>query len=211
MALAIYIKLVYAIYQDDILKTPEKEVVMAKNGKSQFAILGMLAVLKKASGYDLKKHMGSSTQHFWKETYSSIYPVLDNLEKQGLIVKVEETRKKNDRTRNVYTLTSEGQNTLENWLEQPPEDWQPRNELLLKLFFGTMVPIKVNIEHLEKQKKELENELSTYQEIKKELSDSDSLESVYWLITLDYGIRQTSSSLEWCNNAIKTLKSVNVK
>ena len=128
---------------------------MAKNGKSQFAILGMLAILKKSSGYDLKKHMESSTQYFWKETFSSIYPVLEDLEKQKLIVKVD-TPTKNDRKRNVYTLTPAGQKTLENWLIQPPENMQLRNELLLKLFFGNMVPIEVNIEHLEKHKKELE-------------------------------------------------------
>ena len=61
---------------------------MAKQGKSQFAILGMLGLLKKCSGYDLKKHMESSTQYFWKETFSSIYPVLEDLENQKLIVKV---------------------------------------------------------------------------------------------------------------------------
>lgn len=183
---------------------------MAKSGKSQFAILGMLAELKKSSGYDLKKHMESSTQYFWKETFSSIYPVLEDLEKQKLIVKVEQTRK-NDRKRNVYTLTPEGRSALEHWLMQPPEQMQLRNELLLKLFFGNMVPVEVNIEHLEKHKKELEDKLSTYQEIKKELSEFDLSESVYWLITLDHGIRQVASSLEWCNNAIKTLKSVIVK
>ena len=35
---------------------------------------------------------------------------------------------------------------------------QLRNELLLKLFFGNLVPIEVNIEHLEKYKKEFKNQ-----------------------------------------------------
>src|SRR5579872_3449209 len=107
---------------------------MAKSGKSQFAILGMLALLKKSSGYDLKKHMESSTQYFWKETFSSIYPVLEDLEKQKLIVKVA-TLTKSDRKRNTYSLTAAGQNALESWLIGPFEDVQLRNELLLKLFF----------------------------------------------------------------------------
>ena len=116
--------------------------IMTKHGKSQFAILGMLALLKKSSGYDLKKHMESSTQYFWKESFSSIYPVLEDLEKQKLIVKVETTRT-NDRKRNVYTLTPEGHSMLENWLIQPPESMQMRNEFMLKLFFGTMIPPKL--------------------------------------------------------------------
>lgn len=180
---------------------------MAKSGKSQFAILGMLGLLKKSSGYDLKKHMESSTEYFWKETYSSIYPVLEDLEKQQLIEKVETTRT-SDRKRNVYTLTPEGKTVLKQWLKQPAESMQLRNELMLKLFFGSMVPMSISIEHLEEQKKELEKKLATYQAIKEELAYGDMQEIVYSLITLDHGIRQATSSLEWCDNAIKTLKSV---
>lgn len=181
---------------------------MAKSGKSQFAILGMLALLKKSSGYDLKKHMESSTEYFWRETFSSIYPVLEDLEKQKLIVKIDTSIRRNDRKRNVYTLTPEGQSALENWLMLPPENVQLRNELLLKLFFGNLVPIEINIEHLEKYKKELQNRLSSFREIENELSNVNSLESLYGLITLDHGVRQVSSSLQWCDKAIKTLKSV---
>lgn len=181
--------------------------IMAKNGKSQFAILGMLGLLKKSSGYNLKKHMEATTQYFWKETFSSIYPVLEDLEKQKLIVEVEKTRK-NNRNCNVYTLTPKGRNTLKNWLIQPPENMQMRNELMLKLFFGNLVPIEISIEHLEQQKKELENKLSIYQKIKNELSNEHSLESLYSLITLVHGIMQASTSLEWCASAIKTLRSV---
>jgi PadR family transcriptional regulator AphA len=179
---------------------------MAKSSKSQFAILGMLAILKKSSGYDLKKHMESSTQYFWKETFSSIYPVLEELEEQELIVKIEK-KAKNNRKRNDYALTSKGETVLKNWLIQPAESMQIRNELMLKLFFGNMVPVEVTIEHLEKQKKELKNKLSVYQEIKHELSDMAASESLYSLLTLDHGIRQVLSSLEWCDNAIKILKS----
>ena len=180
---------------------------MAKSGKSQFAILGMLAILKKSSGYDLKKHMESSTQYFWKETFSSIYPVLEDLEKQKLIVKID-TPTRNDRKRNVYSLTSAGQDILKNWLIEPFEDVQLRNELLLKLFFGKLVPVEVNIEHLKQYKKELKYRLFLFQEIERELSSIDSLESIYSLITLDHGIGQVSTSLKWCDKAIKQLKSV---
>ena len=180
---------------------------MAKSGKSQFAILGMLGLLKRSSGYDLKKHMEATTQYFWKETFSSIYPMLEELEEQKLIVRVKNATK-NDRKRNVYALTAKGQDVLENWLIQPAESMQVRNEFILKLFFGTMVPVSVSIEHLEKQKKELKKKLSTYQEIKHELADMPVSESLYSLITLDHGIKQALASLEWCDSAIKTLKSV---
>jgi PadR family transcriptional regulator AphA len=180
---------------------------MAKAGKSQFAILGMLAVLKKSSGYDLKKHMETSTEYFWKETFSSIYPVLEELENQKLIVKID-TPLRNDRKRNVYALTPKGHNTLENWLIEEPENIQLRNELLLKLFFGNLVPIKTTIKHLEQHKKKLEYKLSSFREIEHKLSSINPFESLYGLITLDHGIRQVIASLEWCNQAILKLKSI---
>lgn len=180
---------------------------MPKNGKSPFAILGMLALLKKSSGYDLKKLMESSTQHFWKETFSSIYPVLEDLEKQKLIVKLD-TPRKNDRQRNVYSLTKEGHKILESWLMQPYESIQLRNELLLKLFFGNFVSIETNVKHIEQYKKELENKLALFAKIEIELSHDNSLESICKQITLDHGISQVSSALQWCDKAIKKLKSI---
>lgn len=179
---------------------------MSKSGKSRLAILGMLALLKKCSGYDLKKAMESSTQYFWKETFSSIYPVLEDLEKQKLIAKIDEPTK-NDRKRHVYALTSAGKKVLEQWLAQPPEDIQLRNELLLKLFFGIFVPIETTIAHLKKYKTELESRLLSFREIEHELRDDNLLEALYGSITLDHGIRQTSSALAWCDEAIKTLQS----
>lgn len=179
---------------------------MAKSAKSQFAVLGMLAILKKCSGYDLKKHMEASTQYFWKETFSSIYPILEDLEKQELIVKID-VRAKNDRKRNVYSLTPQGTNVLTAWLLKNPDDIQVKNELLLKLFFGEFVPTKVSIEHLENYKKELTNKLSSFREIETKLRNASSSESLYSLIALDHGISQVSTSLEWCERAITTLKS----
>lgn len=177
---------------------------MAKTAKSQFAILGMLALLKKSSGYDLKKHMESSTQYFWKETFSSIYPVLEDLEQQKLIAKVDMPTK-SDRKRNVFTLTPAGKKALKNWLEKTPQEAQLRNELLLKLFFGNFVPSEITIRHVKNYKKELEGKVAMYKEFKKELPDTK--ETLFSIITLDHGIRQATSALEWCDATIQLLKS----
>lgn len=178
---------------------------MAKAGKSQFAILGMLALLKKSSGYDLKKHMEESTEYFWKEGFSSIYPVLEDLEEQELIVKVD-TPTNNDRKRNVYTLTLAGHDVLKQWLLQTPEHLQLRNEQLLKLFFGNLIPVEVTIEHLNIYKKELEIKLSSFREIEHELQAMDTSESFYGLLTLDHGIRHVATALQWCDTTIQKLK-----
>lgn len=178
---------------------------MPKNGKSQFAILGMLALLKKSSGYDLKKHMEASTEYFWKEGFSSIYPVLEDLEEQLLIVKVD-TPTTNERKCNVYTLTQAGHDALKQWLLQTPEHLQLRNEQLLKLFFGNLIPVEVTIDHLETYKKELATKLSSFREIEHELRTMDTSEAFYGLLTLDHGIRHIVTALQWCDTTIQKLK-----
>lgn len=184
---------------------------MAKSSKSKFAILGMLAVVKKPSGYDLKKYMEASTQHFWKETFSSIYPALEDLEEQKLITRVAQKNVPTDRKRTVYTITPQGKKVLRSWLTQTPESSQPRNELMLKLFFGNQVPTTTSIEHLEKLKKDLELKLAFYETIQLDLSKRDNKNdseehTLYSLITLDHGIKLCAASIAWCDNSIKKLK-----
>ena len=57
---------------------------MAKENKTQYAILGILA-MSPGSGYDIKKLMNKSTNYFWYEGDSSIYPGLNKLYKEGCV------------------------------------------------------------------------------------------------------------------------------
>ncbi len=150
--------------------------------------------------------MESSTQFFWKETYSSIYPVLQELEKDGLIFRQENPSKSN-RQHHLYCLSSEGKLALTAWLAKPAELEQSRNELLLKLFFGDVVPSSISQHHLEEYQKVLKNKKTVYLEIHEKLQQEhkEEIGLSYWLITLDYGIRQVKASLDWCENALKQL------
>src|SRR5580700_2992390 len=107
---------------------------MAKANKSRYAVLGILAGAPGSSGYDIRSIMKGSTGYFWQETFSSIYPVLDVLEKENLITEVEGSL--SGRKRKSYKITKEGLKTLQNWLMEDVELEQGRNELLLKIFFG---------------------------------------------------------------------------
>ena len=166
---------------------------MAKSNKAKFAVLGILTLIPNRSGYDIKKLMESSTQYFWKETFSSIYPVLQELEQDGLISRQEDA--KNDRKRYLYTISVKGKKALTDWLTKPPELEQSRNELLLKLFFGDVVPPSVSQQHLEEYQSILKDKKAMFVEIQDKLQKENKEETglPYWLITLDFGIRHYSS------------------
>lgn len=185
---------------------------MAKSNKSRYAILGMLTLIPNSSGYDIKKLMESSTQHFWKETFSSIYPVLQDLKKDGLILRAENPSK-SDRQRHLYSLSSEGKLALKEWVAKPAELEQSRNELLLKLFFGDAVPLSISQQHLEDHQMALKEKKTVFLEIQDTLLQEHQEEAglPYWLITLDYGVRQVEAALEWCESTLKQLNKLKTR
>ncbi|MBA3604083.1 MAG: PadR family transcriptional regulator [Parachlamydiaceae bacterium] len=185
---------------------------MAKSNKSRFAIMGMLALAPKSSGYDIKKLMEGSTQYFWKESYGSIYPVLGALIEEKLIVQHEDLSK-SQRQRNVYELTTEGKKELKEWVNKPVEYEQFRNELLLKLFFGELVPLSTTRKHLEEFYQMLIEKDKIYQTIKNKMQSDQKDEpgQPYWLMTLDFGISQVNAALEWCKSSLKQFNKLEKK
>ncbi len=177
--------------------------MMAKSNKSRYAIMGMIAIAPKSSGYDIKKLMEESTQYFWKETYSSIYPTLKELVNEGLIEEHEVS--KSGRQRNLYELTAEGKRELQAWINKPVEYEQFRNELLLKLFFGEFAAPATTRKHVEEFRLMLQEKNQIYQTIKEQLQLNHKNDSSfpYWMMTLDYGLGQVKAALEWCESTLK--------
>lgn len=181
---------------------------MAKANKSRYAILGILATSPESSGYDLQSIMQESTDFFWKETFSSIYPVLDALEKENLIIEVKGTA--SGRRRKAYKITRKGLTELQNWLMEDVELEQSRNELLLKVFFGQFVSIKSTINHIEHYKTQILLRKSILEKAKqtlpKEYAKDPSLP--FSLLTIELGIRRIQASIEWSEYALKKLSKI---
>src|SRR5277367_6833605 len=118
-----------AQYLKDIYRTD-----MDENGTTANALLGLLSI-KPMSGYDVRQLIPESIGHFWRESYGQIYPALKRLAAAGLVTRRTE-RQKGRPDRNVYSLTAAGRKQLRDWLGTPAAQAVPRDELLLKLFFG---------------------------------------------------------------------------
>lgn len=120
---------------------------MAKENKSRCAIMGMLA-LGPTSGYQIKKLMEESTSSFWSESYGQIYPILKLLTEQGLATSHAE-KQEGKPERNIYAPTDRGKEELVSWLGEPVGEPKERIEVLLKLFFGQLLPVPANIEQIQ--------------------------------------------------------------
>ncbi len=164
--------------------------------KTRYAILGVL-LEGPTTGYEIKSLMGRSTVYFWRESDSTIYPMLKVLAKEGKVLsKIAYVGKKK---KEVFSITEAGREEFKAWLESPTGSETPRNEFLLKLFFVTdqKEMIRLFQERLEKTEQIYEE----YKKIEERLEGiADSPRKTIRLKALRYGIALLESEIQWLND-----------
>ncbi|MBA2393822.1 MAG: PadR family transcriptional regulator [Ktedonobacteraceae bacterium] len=101
-----------------------------------YGILGLLAFWGPLSGYDIKRLFDHMLAAMWGAAHSQIYKELRRMEELDWVdMKREEQEARPDRK--VYSMTDKGREALSKWQAQPPDVFQMRDELLLKVLFGT--------------------------------------------------------------------------
>lgn len=104
---------------------------------TSWAVLGMLTLGERLTGYDLKKWADWSIGYFyWSPSISQIYAELKKLEKAGFVVS-EVISEPGERGRRVYQITDEGTRAVRNWSRDAPVD-QPvlKHSLMLRMWMG---------------------------------------------------------------------------
>ena len=138
-----------------------------RSSSSREVLLGLLSV-EPMSGYDLGQSIRASIGFFWNESYGQIYPNLKKLAAAGLVTaKTEKQKGKPDRQ--VYSITPRGRQHLERWLAVEPQPEVPRNELLLKLFFGAQARPKTVIGYVERMAKREKTYLEKFRQVEREM------------------------------------------
>ncbi|MBO0777202.1 MAG: PadR family transcriptional regulator [Ktedonobacteraceae bacterium] len=101
-----------------------------------YGVLGLLAISGPMSGYDLKQRFDHILAPMWGATHSQIYNELRRMKELGW-VEMEREEQESRPDRKVYSITESGYEALAAWQAQPPSVLQLRDELLLKILFGT--------------------------------------------------------------------------
>jgi PadR family transcriptional regulator AphA len=179
-----------------------------EGGATPNALLGLLS-LGPMSGYDIRQLISQSIGHFWSESYGQIYPGLKRLAAAGLVVK-KTKRGKGSPDRHVYSLTAEGREQLRRWLKVPVAKEVPRNELLLKLFFGAQVAPNVSREHVQDYLERQQKELQVYGAIAKKLRKEEAKDPQlpFWLMTLSMGRHRSAAMVKWCKETLAELEAL---
>ena len=169
----------------------------------------ILAALVEAScsGYDLAKRFDGSVGFFWSASHQQIYRELSKLEDQGWISS-ESILQAGRPDKRLYSVTDLGEQHLKEWIAQSCEPTPIKDDLLVKIFAGHIVPKQIILAELEHHQEAHLKKLSTYKELEQcyfqnpqELPESGKFQ----YLTLLNGISYETHWLAWCNQAMELL------
>jgi DNA-binding PadR family transcriptional regulator len=113
---------------------------------TEAAVLGLLT-RGEQSGYDIQRAAEQAGGFFWAPTKSRIYAVLPTLVERGYATSREVVQSGRP-NKQLYKITKTGRTVVQDWLEEPPVFEPERAPLLLKLYFGDLVPPETLLEHV---------------------------------------------------------------
>jgi len=181
---------------------------MAKRSSSSMEVLLGLLAIEPMSGYELGQAIRQTVGHFWNESYGQIYPNLRKLATGGFVgCKTE--RQKGRPERRVYSIREKGRERLAEWLAVPPQPEIPRNELLLKLFFGERVSTRILVEYVESMANERRSVLKTLEQAEEEIDKNRHYaEAPYWRMAAHFGQMEMKAHLEWADETLAELNKL---
>ena len=181
---------------------------MARRSSSSSEVLLGLLTIQPMSGYDLGQLIRTSVGHFWRESYGQIYPNLKRLAAEGLVTAITE-RHKGKPDRRIYSITGKGRERLAKWLAVEPQPEIPRNELLLKLFFGAQVSPEIPIANLGRMVEEERALLKQFRQAEQEIAGNRQYpDAPYWRMTARFGLLELEAHLRWAQETLAELRKI---
>ncbi|NER81737.1 MAG: PadR family transcriptional regulator [Leptolyngbya sp. SIO1D8] len=163
-----------------------------------------------SSGYDLAKRFDGSVGFFWDASHQQIYRELSKLEAAGHVTseKIEQDTRPNKK---LYSVTASGKALLIEWMITPSAISPVKDDLLVKLFGGHLLPPESLLIELRQHRKQHQLRLTEYQTLEDRFfPDAEALsrEATYQYLTLRNGIQFEQGWLRWCDEAIATVQAL---
>lgn len=166
-------------------------------------ILSALSV-QPLSGYDLSKRFVKDGC-YWKASQQQVYRELAKLEDQGAIAS-EIVPQDGRPDKKLYYITDLGQAQLREWVAQPSEPTPIREDLLVKVMAGHLVPRSVIIEELERRRQihlQLLSERRALQQQRCQDLDKLPFAEQCFCFTLQRGVRFEAEWVDWCDEVLQ--------
>ena len=175
----------------------------------------MLGMLREPySGYDLKKRFDKSARSFWRAELSQIYPLLQKMEKEGLLSSKSDESDIGP-TRRVYKRSAKGRDELQSWLQGGPTVGTEKIAYLAQVFFlANLDDDEKAIEFMQELREHMVEWLETLQSAEQEWRSNDPRypdklpdKDFYPQLTLDLGLTKVRANVEWCERCIERIRA----
>jgi DNA-binding PadR family transcriptional regulator len=163
--------------------------------------LAILGLLKEGSmhGYQLKKRLSETLGSFWQVSYGSLYPALKRLQRQGAVemtFPVEDVR----RRKNVYRITSAGEELFRDLLEGAGHEASEDNGFSVRLAFFQYLKPETRIRLMERRRIFLEGRGT---ELKRSLRAYKEHIDGYTLSLMNHQLAATETDIRWLDDLIQ--------
>ena len=163
--------------------------------------LAILGLLKESSmhGYQLKKRLSETLGSFWQVSYGSLYPALKRLQRRGA---VEMTFPQEDvaRRKNVYRITSAGEEMFRELLERAGHEATEDNGFSVRLAFFQYLKPETRIRLLERRRTFLEGRGL---DLKRSLQTYKERIDGYTLSLMNHQLAATEADIRWLDGLIQ--------
>jgi len=173
---------------------------MAVSKQSRMAVLGGLSITP-MTGYALREQIRDTLGHFWAESFGQIYPALSALEREGLIERQPAARAGSS----TFAITPAGSIRLRDLLAEAPQPAQPRNGLLLRLFFGRQLGEGACRALVQDARARAETDLARMRRLRAELQGDTGPDAPFILLTVLAGEHSAQASIAWAEEATRLL------
>lgn len=176
---------------------------MSTNG---YALLGLL-MDKPMTGYMMKQVIDDYLSHFWKTSYGQIYPTMTKFIKSGYVTVADMPSSKGPASK-IYSITEEGKVIFSKWLAIEVNDFNLRDETLLKFYFSHHMDIDeviARFEHARDYNKKIRDHYDSSRDRMSSV-DQPTRKELITFLSVKKGIHLNEARLKWAEEVIETLQ-----
>lgn len=160
------------------------------------------------SGYEVAKEFAEGFGGcFWKASQQQVYAELPKLEQQGSVT-YEAIPQSGRLDKKIYSITTQGQQELTDWLTQPTEPTAIREDLGVMGLAGHLVSSQVVIREIERRRKlhaEMAQHVKKLDEYFAQNLEALELKDLYMHLIIRRAIRYQEDWVAWCDESLEAI------
>jgi len=173
----------------------------AGNRDFRHFILGLL-FQQSMSGYDIKQYLESLGWLVGSSSFGAIYPALHGLLKDGLVT-LEIMAYETKPPRKIYTITSAGNQALDEWICQPLLSGASSRAFVMRLLLATHLSHEGLVAHLRQRHQQVAKQQAA---LKQTVDKMDPPTDSGQRLAFDYGMTIANTELAWLEDLIAALE-----